>query len=223
MEADWGAHFDDVSVFPAIALVGYINPPLPAEGDGSRRPVDRADERGRLGVRLPHSTQWRPLHYCDVFVSDERMSSGHRLSAAGSSDPEKLRNRAACTQADFGTCVCSANCSRNFRDAALCTRTFSASASVRRSGAWRGSAACCSSWHGEASGTERSPRHRLSSLWRRRSACRMACDGKPQPVVWIVSGHERESRCIGSDERLQRRFASCCDHGQHLVSRRRRI
>ena len=34
------------------------------------------------------------LHYCDVFVSDERAILGHRLSTAGSSDPEKLRSRA---------------------------------------------------------------------------------------------------------------------------------
>ena len=34
------------------------------------------------------------LHFCDVFISDERIPPGHRLSAAGSSDPEKLRNRA---------------------------------------------------------------------------------------------------------------------------------
>jgi glycosyltransferase involved in cell wall biosynthesis len=34
------------------------------------------------------------LHYCDVFVSDERAVSGHRLSAGSSTDPEKLRSRA---------------------------------------------------------------------------------------------------------------------------------
>src|SRR5262245_21040250 len=34
------------------------------------------------------------LHYCDVFVSDERVTLGHHLSTAGSSDPEKLRSRA---------------------------------------------------------------------------------------------------------------------------------
>ena len=35
------------------------------------------------------------LHYCDVFVSDERVTLGHHLSTAGSSDPEKLRSRAS--------------------------------------------------------------------------------------------------------------------------------
>jgi glycosyltransferase involved in cell wall biosynthesis len=34
------------------------------------------------------------LQYCDIFISDERISSGHRLSAGGSADPEKLSNRA---------------------------------------------------------------------------------------------------------------------------------
>ena len=35
------------------------------------------------------------LHYCDSFVSDTRVTLGDQLSTAGSSDPEKLRNRAA--------------------------------------------------------------------------------------------------------------------------------
>jgi glycosyltransferase involved in cell wall biosynthesis len=35
------------------------------------------------------------LHCCDAFVSDERITFGFRLSAAGSSDPVKLRSRAA--------------------------------------------------------------------------------------------------------------------------------
>jgi glycosyltransferase involved in cell wall biosynthesis len=34
------------------------------------------------------------LHYCDAFVSDTRITSGYQLSTAGSSDPEKLRDRA---------------------------------------------------------------------------------------------------------------------------------
>src|SRR5262249_23015065 len=34
------------------------------------------------------------LHYCDAFVSDTRVTLGYQLSTAGSSDPEKLRNRA---------------------------------------------------------------------------------------------------------------------------------
>src|SRR5262249_11453528 len=34
------------------------------------------------------------LHYCDVFVSDERVTLGHHVSMGGSSDPEKLRSRA---------------------------------------------------------------------------------------------------------------------------------
>jgi glycosyltransferase involved in cell wall biosynthesis len=34
------------------------------------------------------------LHYCDVFVSDERAVPGYRLSTGGSTDPEKLRSRA---------------------------------------------------------------------------------------------------------------------------------
>jgi glycosyltransferase involved in cell wall biosynthesis len=34
------------------------------------------------------------LHYCDAFVSDTRITLGYQLSTAGSSDPEKLRNRA---------------------------------------------------------------------------------------------------------------------------------
>src|SRR5262249_37549913 len=34
------------------------------------------------------------LHYCDVFVSDERVTLGHHLSTGGSSHPEKLRSRA---------------------------------------------------------------------------------------------------------------------------------
>jgi glycosyltransferase involved in cell wall biosynthesis len=35
------------------------------------------------------------LHYCEAFVSDTRVTSGDHLSAAGSSDPAKLRDRAA--------------------------------------------------------------------------------------------------------------------------------
>ena len=80
------------------------------------------------------------LHYCDVFVSDERVTLGHHLSTAGSSDPEKLRRPSRCTQADFGTRVCGANLSRDLRDAALCSRTFPVSASVWCGGAWRRSA-----------------------------------------------------------------------------------
>jgi hypothetical protein len=34
------------------------------------------------------------LHYCDAFVSDERVIPGDHLSTAGSSDPDKLRSRA---------------------------------------------------------------------------------------------------------------------------------
>ena len=34
------------------------------------------------------------LHFCDAFVSDTRVTFGYQLSAAGSSDPAKLRNRA---------------------------------------------------------------------------------------------------------------------------------
>jgi glycosyltransferase involved in cell wall biosynthesis len=34
------------------------------------------------------------LHYCDIFVSDERAVSGYRLSMGGATDPEKLRSRA---------------------------------------------------------------------------------------------------------------------------------
>src|SRR5262249_43110631 len=34
------------------------------------------------------------LHYCDAFVSDERVTLGVHLSTAGSSDPDKLRSRA---------------------------------------------------------------------------------------------------------------------------------
>src|SRR5262249_50243071 len=34
------------------------------------------------------------LHYCDAFVSDTRVSFGSQLSADGSTDPDKLNNRA---------------------------------------------------------------------------------------------------------------------------------
>src|SRR5262245_16756686 len=34
------------------------------------------------------------LHYCDTFVSDERVTRGPHLSTASSTDPEKLRSRA---------------------------------------------------------------------------------------------------------------------------------
>ena len=52
------------TMFPSflqVALVGYIDAPLSARGDGFGRPMDRAEERRGLGVRLPHSTQRRPL------------------------------------------------------------------------------------------------------------------------------------------------------------------
>jgi glycosyltransferase involved in cell wall biosynthesis len=35
------------------------------------------------------------LHYCDAFVSDTRVTFGDQLSMGGSSEPEKLRHRAA--------------------------------------------------------------------------------------------------------------------------------
>jgi hypothetical protein len=35
------------------------------------------------------------LHYCDAFVSDTRTTRGYQQSSAGSSDPQKLRDRAA--------------------------------------------------------------------------------------------------------------------------------
>jgi glycosyltransferase involved in cell wall biosynthesis len=41
------------------------------------------------------ASKWGRLHYCDAFVSDTRVTFGYQLSAAGSSDPEKLRDRAA--------------------------------------------------------------------------------------------------------------------------------
>ena len=34
------------------------------------------------------------LHYCDAFISDTQLTSGNQLSRGGSSDPEKLRDRA---------------------------------------------------------------------------------------------------------------------------------
>jgi glycosyltransferase involved in cell wall biosynthesis len=34
------------------------------------------------------------LHYCNAFVSEERVAAGPHLSTAGSSDPDKLRSRA---------------------------------------------------------------------------------------------------------------------------------
>ena len=40
METDWRAHFDDVSLISAIALVGYIDPSLSARGDGFGRSMD---------------------------------------------------------------------------------------------------------------------------------------------------------------------------------------
>ena len=61
MEADWRAHFDDVSIVSAVALVGYIDAPLSAGGNGFGGPMDRAEERGGLGVRLPHCQQVGPL------------------------------------------------------------------------------------------------------------------------------------------------------------------
>ena len=53
------------------------------------------------------------LHYCDAFVSDTRITHGAHLSQAGSTDPEKLRDRARCTQTDFGACLCRGSLSRN--------------------------------------------------------------------------------------------------------------
>src|SRR5262249_59525788 len=40
-------------------------------------------------------SKWGRLHYCDAFVSDSRIIFGYQLSAAGSNDPEALRDRAA--------------------------------------------------------------------------------------------------------------------------------
>jgi glycosyltransferase involved in cell wall biosynthesis len=40
------------------------------------------------------ASKWGRLHYCDAFVSDTRITLGYQLSTAGSSDPEKLKNRA---------------------------------------------------------------------------------------------------------------------------------
>jgi len=47
------------------------------------------------------------LYYCDAFVSDERVSPGHHLSAGSSNDPEKLRSRARAHQLIFEHAVAS--------------------------------------------------------------------------------------------------------------------
>jgi len=41
------------------------------------------------------ASKWGRLHYCDAFISDTRVTFESQLSTAGSSDPEKLRHRAA--------------------------------------------------------------------------------------------------------------------------------
>ena len=95
METDWRAHFDDVSLVSAIALVGYVDPSLSARGNRFGGSLDLAEKRGGLGIRLPRLQARRGrLHYCDAFVSDTRVAAGNQLSRAGSSDPEKLRDRA---------------------------------------------------------------------------------------------------------------------------------
>ena len=43
--------------------------------------------------------------------------------------------------------------------------------------------------------------------------------GQPRLQLGPLQDMSTRSRCIGSDERLQRCFASCCDDGQHLVAR----
>jgi glycosyltransferase involved in cell wall biosynthesis len=73
---------------------------------GTSTPLYRRDVTDLAGpwTELKHEEDWEydcriarhggRLHYCDVFVSDERAVSGYRLSRGGSTDPEKLRSRA---------------------------------------------------------------------------------------------------------------------------------
>ena len=58
-----------------IALVGYIDPPLSAGGDRSGRPMDRTEERRGLGDDCRVARNGGRLHYCDVFVSNQRLPS----------------------------------------------------------------------------------------------------------------------------------------------------
>ena len=74
---------------------------------GTSTPLYRREVTDRAGpwMRLKNEEDWEydcriaaigvRLHCCEAFVSDERAHSGHRLSMGGSSEPEKLRNRAA--------------------------------------------------------------------------------------------------------------------------------
>jgi hypothetical protein len=50
------------------------------------------EEDWEYDCRIARNGGW--LHYCDVFVSEERVTLGHHVSTGGSSHPEKLRSRA---------------------------------------------------------------------------------------------------------------------------------
>jgi glycosyltransferase involved in cell wall biosynthesis len=50
------------------------------------------------------------LHYCDTYVSDTRLTSGYQLSTAGSSDLEKLRDRAAAHKLILGHALAARIC-----------------------------------------------------------------------------------------------------------------
>ena len=52
----------------------------------------RSEEDWEYDCRI--ASKWGRLHYCDAFVSDSRIIFGYQLSAAGSSDPTKLADRA---------------------------------------------------------------------------------------------------------------------------------
>src|SRR5262249_19362133 len=137
MEADRGADFDDVSIVSAVSLVGHIDPAVSAERDGSGRPVDRAEERGGLGVRLPHSTQWRPVTLFGSICVGRTGYPRTSLEYGRFKRPGEAQGPRPCTQADFGTRDYGANSSRDLRDAAFCARTFPVSPSVWCGGARR--------------------------------------------------------------------------------------
>ena len=158
------------------------------------------------------------LHYCETFVSEERITPGHHLSTGGSTDPEKLRSRARAHKLILEHALAAGISHDNDEMQHFARELFLLARQCGAAGLSRGSADCYLNWRGRPRG----PNAAEASTFFFMEYARAWWDGvqwDAWPAAWTGSGHERESRSLGGDERLQRRFDSCCDHGQHLVSR----
>ena len=156
------------------------------------------------------------LHYCDAFVSDTRITLGHHLSTGGSSDPEKLRDRAAAHKLILEHALAArisheTSEMRHFaRELFLLARQCGAAGLAKKRGR-------CSNWRDRP--RELSAVGALTFFFMgRSSASRMASNGAARLPLGPPQGMSTRCRSIRRDERLQWRFESYSFDEQHFIA-----